>query len=249
MGEKKADLEKLQRDSGCPDAFSSDYYQNHNRKRFEHLASLNLIRAGSTVLEVGAGIGDHTAFLLDNGLKVTSTDARQMNLDVLRSEYPDVDAQILNMDCPPPGYNGKFDIVYCYGLLYHLKEPSTAIKFMSNISTKLLLLETRVSFGDEESLNPVFEDRAYLGTAASGVGCRPTRKWVYNQLKLHYEFVYLPATQPDHEEFPLDWNLPEYEQIKTQNGPRAVFIASRQKIESDFLLNKIPMRQTSVKQN
>lgn len=249
MSEKRAELEKLQRDTGCLDSFSSDYYQNHNRKRFEHLASLDLIAPGSTVLEVGAGIGDHTAFLLDSGCKITSTDARQMNLDVLRSEYPDIDARILNMDNPPPDFNEKFDIVYCYGLLYHLKEPAMAIKFMSNICKKILLLETRVSFGGEESLNPVFENQEHLGTAASGVGCRPTRKWVYNQLRLHYEFVYIPATQPDHNEFPLDWNLPEDKQKKTNGGPRAVFIASRQKFENDLLLNEIPMRQTIVKQN
>ncbi len=42
--------------------FQSEHYQRHNEKRLEHLASLNLPIADSTVLEVGAGIGDHTGF-------------------------------------------------------------------------------------------------------------------------------------------------------------------------------------------
>src|SRR5262245_59527575 len=40
--------------------FHSDSYRRHNARRLEHLASLRLAVAHATVLEVGAGVGDHS---------------------------------------------------------------------------------------------------------------------------------------------------------------------------------------------
>ena len=47
------------------DSFKTDYYQRHNQRRLEHLSSLNLDIFSKTVIEVGAGIGDHTSFFVD----------------------------------------------------------------------------------------------------------------------------------------------------------------------------------------
>jgi hypothetical protein len=52
------------------DVFHSAHYQRHNQRRQEHLASLGLDISGATVLEVGAGIGDHTSFFLDRGCQI-----------------------------------------------------------------------------------------------------------------------------------------------------------------------------------
>ena len=104
----------------------------------------------------------------------------------------------------------------------------------------MLLLETCVSFGDKDLLNPCTEDLLSPTQAISGKGCRPTRRWVYNQLKLYFEFVYLPITQPNHEEFPIDWATPG----STQTLARAVFIASRQKLINELLVEEIPIKQT-----
>ncbi|HLO50681.1 MAG TPA: hypothetical protein VK211_19865, partial [Kamptonema sp.] len=72
----------------------------------------------------------------------------------------------------------------------------------------------------------------------SGQGCRPTRKWVYNQLKQHFAFVYLPITQPNSEEFPLDWCVTPSTELT-----RCVFIASRQSLNNPLLIEDIPMKQ------
>ncbi len=220
-------------------AFLSYHYQRHNQRRLEHLASLGLDIAGSTVLEVGAGIGDHTSFFIDRGCKVVTSDARRENIEILRSRYPDIKVLQLDLDNPPKTFNDLFDIVYCYGLLYHLKNPSKAIEFMSHCCRKMLFLETCVSFGDEDSLNTCIEDVLNPTQAMSGTGCRPTRRWIYNQLKQHFEFVYLPITQPNHEEFPIDWTSSSLEQLLT----RAVFIASRQKISNGLLSEELLMKQ------
>lgn len=219
--------------------FQSLHYQRHNQRRQEHLASLCLNLAGATVLEVGAGIGDHTSFFLDRGCQVMSTEARLENLEILSRRYSNLEVRHLDLDNPDPTFNQLFDIVYCYGLLYHLKNPVSAIEFMSRCCQKMLLLETCVSFGDEEVINPCGERAEIPSQAISGHGCRPTRKWVYKQLKQHFDFVYMPITQPNHEEFPLDWTVAPSTKILT----RSVYIASRQPLDNPILIEDIPLKQ------
>ena len=50
---------------------------------------------------------------------------------------------------------GTFDVVYCYGLLYHLENPAAALSAMAARCRDLLLLETCVSFGGHDALNPI----------------------------------------------------------------------------------------------
>ncbi len=222
------------------DAFLSYHYQRINQRRLEHLVSLGLDIAGSTVLEVGAGIGDHTSFFLDRGCQVVSTEARQENLEILRARYPHVTVRHLYLDDPDCfPLNDKFEIVYCYGVLYHLNKPAEALDFMSRKCLRMLLLETCVSFGNEDMLNPCSEDPRNPTQSTSGTGCRPTRRWVYKQLKRHFEFVYLPITQPNHEEFLIDWSSPP----ATESLSRAVFIGSRKKLHNRLLAEEILMQQ------
>ena len=220
-------------------AFLSYYYQRHNQRRLEHLASLGLPITGSTVLEVGAGIGDHTSFFIDRGCKIVTSDIREENIEILRSRYPNIKVLYLDLDHPPEEFNELFDIVYCYGLLYHLQNLVKAIKFMSKCVKRLLLLETCVSYGDDDLINFCTEDAKNPTQALSGSGCRPTRRWVYNQLKKYFDFVYMPITQPNHEEFPIDWITPPPKKILN----RAIFIASREKLNNSLLTEKIPMKQ------
>jgi hypothetical protein len=102
---------------------------------------------------------------------------------VLRQHYSGVEVQQLDLDYPDNSIVQTFDIVYCYGLLYHLKEPAKAIDFMSSRCKKMLLLETCVSFGEDESINPCPESPELLSQSFHGTGCRPTRPWVFNRLK------------------------------------------------------------------
>jgi FkbM family methyltransferase len=219
--------------------FHSDHYQRHNQRRLEHLASLGLNLANKTVLEVGAGIGDHTHFFLDRSCEVTTTEGRPENLKLLQARYPGLPVAFLDMDQPEADANMMFEIVYCYGLLYHLKNPTEAIAFMSQHCTNLLLLETCVSYGDGEAINPCNEWAESPSQATSGWGCRPTRNWVYNQLKRHFNFVYLPITQPNHEQFPTDWSTDPQNDLLS----RSVFIASRTAIHNPILIEEVLMQQ------
>lgn len=206
--------------------FHSVDYIRHNQRRLEHLASLGLDLTDKTVLEVGAGVGDHTSFYLDRGCSVLVTEGRYDNFAQLQLRYakePGAIVQFLDVDAP---FNlGKtFQIVHCYGLLYHLKCPAQAIQQMAGHCAGVMIIETCVSYGDDSAINPVKESEYDVTQALHGLGCRPTRRWVWERLSENFPYVYVTAYQPAHKEFPLQWTG---DHVSSNDLTRSVFVASR----------------------
>ena len=226
--------------------FRSLHYLRHNQRRQEHLASLGLDLHGKTVLELGAGIGDHTTFFVDRGCSVLALEARRENCLFFAQNFatsgykqsPPVRVQQIPMEMAPAQIQENFQIVYCYGLLYHISDPMSALSFMASRCTELLLLETCVTPGSDELLHLTQEDKNSPSQSFFGGACRPTRPWIMRRLRELFEFVYVPATQPAHEEFLLDW-----ESTPTTIYTRAVFIASRKQLDNPLLLTELPMKQ------
>jgi hypothetical protein len=221
--------------------FRQTSYIRINSRRLEHLASLRIPIAGMTVLEVGAGIGDLSSYYADRGNPITITEGREENLALVhryypKDEYPHVEIRPLDMEEPTLLPNAPFDLIHCYGLLYHLRKAERAIAYMSESCKRLLLLETCVSYGSEELTHLLHEPSYDPTQAMSGTGCRPTRSWIFSQLKRHFEYVYVPRTQPNHREFPIDWTTPPPEP-----GPltRAIFIASRESLHNALLSGEL----------
>ena len=104
----------------------------------------------------------------------------------------------------------------------------------------MLLMETCVSMDPGEAINLCEERVEDQSQSIYGQGCRPSRKWIYNALKGHFAHVYMPQTQPWHEEFPLDWTTGKTAHVLT----RSVFIASRGQLgSSPVLVEGIPETQ------
>ena len=220
--------------------FHAPRYLQESFRRTEHLASLDLPVAGKSVLEVGAGIGDFTYYFQRRGCRMTITDGRESNVAVLKELFPDQQCQVLNLESPSGLEEKKFDVVFCYGLLYHLNAPGPALDFLASTCGGILLLETCLSFGEEEAENLLAEDRKNPSQAISGIGCRPTRSWVYNRLKKSFAHVYVTRDQPNDVMYPIDWARPE---IHPHALVRGVFVASHQPIESDRLIEGLPPQQ------
>jgi SAM-dependent methyltransferase len=220
--------------------FHSLYYLRINQRRQEHLVTLGLDLRNKNVWEVSAGIGDHTSFFLDRDCRVTCSEVRPELIEILRHRYPKVPVCELNLEEPDVGFRSEFDIVYCYGLLYHLKEPARALRFMAERCRGKLLLETCVSLGTDLDPHLVAESAGQVSQAFSGIGCRPTRSWIFNELRSLFPFVYLPLTQPNHEQFPVDWQAAKF----PENLIRSIFIASRQELRSAVLTKELILQQS-----
>lgn len=221
-------------------SFLTHHYQCHNIARLQHLESLQLPMANKSVLEFGAGVGDHTYYLLAKNCNVTVTEGRQELVDFISSRY-NIKAIKLDVekDLPLIKTLPNFDIIYCYGLLYHINNPE---EFITTIAPKAdtLLLETCV-LPDSSTYGPnlISENAQAFTQAISGTGCRPNRKWLFDKLKALYPFVYMPKTQPKHFEFPTDWDTVLDEPGKLV---RSVYVASKKPIQNELLLDYIPSK-------
>lgn len=211
--------------------FREPGYLRHNKARLDHLASLGLFLNGRSVLMLGSGIGDHAQFFLDRGCNVTVTDGRPENVEFMRREHPDWDVRVLDVESA-----GHFrlpaqrEIVHAYGILYHTEYPLSVLTNIASLKPDLLLLETCVSPKDtfkkpEELTDPRCSIR--------GIGSRPTRNEIWNHLKKLFPFVYSCRTQPNHEEFILDWSKPQTGEC------RAVFIASSTELNNPLLSSEL----------
>jgi predicted O-methyltransferase YrrM/SAM-dependent methyltransferase len=216
-----------------------------NRARQDHLASLGLDLAHKTILEVGSGVGRHTGFFEKLGCTVFSTDARPENTTEHLRRYPYRKGLVAVADLNIPGSHkkfGKFDVVYCYGTLYHLGDPALCLKDLSENCRELFLLETCVNSYDNNNVNCVPEESRWKNQSFDGTGCRPARDWIVSELKKYYPYVYCTRYQPAHGDFPLKWpaNPDEY------TNTRSVIVASRNPLENRSLISEIPNSQKQL---
>jgi len=210
-----------------------------NAARMEHLASLRLAISGKRVLEVGAGIGLLTGFFEELGCSVLTTDGRSDNVAEIRRKYPHRQAEVLDLETTDDiTHLGEFDIIFCYGTLYHLANPEQAIKTLAAVCREMILLETCVTPGDDLVINLVAENQGNPNQASSGVGCRPTRPWVMEMLRKYLGFAYLSRSQPFHYDFDLDWRSPLPKKLH-----RSVFVGAKSRLMNDQLVDDAPIKQ------
>lgn len=192
-----------------------------NKARIEHLDSLGLNINGKTVLETGCGgKGDFTKYLLSKNCKVTLNDSRLENIEFLMNNIGvnlPHNTWDLNEDLPQ---SEAFDVVLSYGTLYHLHNPENALKNLSMLCRDTFILSTATNNKDNEELEFV-EDLGQNGSSTD-VGCRPGYKWLINQLKKYFEFVYLTSTIPNHSDY--------------KTGFRILLISSHKEIDNSFLI-------------
>jgi hypothetical protein len=141
---------------------------------------------------------------------------------MLAQRFPNVQTVQCDLNTPAPlRALGTFDIIHCYGILYHLEEPAELISLIGDVCTGVAVIETCVS-RDVSSVvvNEASEDYTQSST---GLGCRPGREWLFQQLSRAFPFVYQTTTQPLNPEFPTNWN-------DLSGAPpliRAVFVAAK----------------------
>jgi SAM-dependent methyltransferase len=218
--------------------FQSDLYTRHNARRLEHLASLHLDLQNRSVLELGAGIGDHSTFFLDRGCRVTAVEARSENVAVMRSRMAAAPAvwdpsrlaviQAAVEDLSTLGLQ-PHDVVYCYGLLYHLANPKAALASAARLCSAILLLETKVRLPEQAA--DVVEDSANFTNAVAGAVTLMTRADLGDALLSLFPHVYESTVAVAHEQFPHDW-----ESVARDQWPiRTVFVSSREPLTSPWL--------------
>jgi len=157
-----------------------------------------------TLLELGCGYADIGNIFYELGAIVTSSDARQEHLEVVKERYPHIktlliDGDNMNIDC-------DYDIILHWGLLYHLNEIESHLEKVSK-KCNILLLETEVSDSDDKDFYVSTEENGY-DQAFHNSGIRPSQTYVENILEkngFQYKLIKDPILNSDFHIY--DWDI------------------------------------------
>ncbi len=207
-----------------------------NRARMAHLQLLNLPIAGKRVLDVGCGVGHLAASLEAMGARVTCVDSRADNIAAVRQRHPHFAAYVANAERDPLSALGQFDIVFSYGLLYHLENPVQALRNMAAAAGQGLLLETIIC--DAQPPVVLLADEHFAANEAMGaLGSRPSPSYIATALnRIGFPHVYTSRVPPDHEDFRFAWRN-DLEWSRDGHPLRAFFAASREALRSNQLVS------------
>ena len=214
------------------ETFDTPKANSINKARLDNLTSLQFDLANKRVLDIGSGIGILAQFFIERGSDVVCIDARESNLNELRNRYPQLENASFAYDVEVDDLSplGSFDIVFCYGLLYHVEKPELVLEKAANIAP-LLFLESCIA-DHPEPLNLWVEETYTHNQAMHGIGSRPTPSFIISALHHYgYPYVYFPVTPPKHEDFQFTYTG-SLTHIKDNHPIRQIIIASKDALDN-----------------
>lgn len=155
----------------------------------------------STALDAGCGVGFFSQTLRECGLNASGFDARAENIDEARRRFPGLPFEQGDVEDDSIARLGRFDLVLCFGLLYHLENPLRAIRNLRSMSGKCMLLESMCVPGDKAALLMRDEPRQ-ADQSVSDVAFYPSEGSLVKMLyRAGFVKVYRVTSLPDHEDF------------------------------------------------
>jgi SAM-dependent methyltransferase len=134
-------------------SFDSEATREYTKVRQEFARDfLNAIRGQlqlKTALDVGSGIGYFAKFLQEMGFQASAVDGREENTSEGRRRHPEINFLTQNVEDAEFSRIGRFDVVLCMGLLYHLENPFRVIRNLYQLTDKVLLVESMCIPGSE----------------------------------------------------------------------------------------------------
>jgi len=148
-------------------------YYNYEMLFNAHMETINVVFPGNKsklkLIDLGCLHGDYSLGFAQRGLNVLGLEVRKTNYDVCLSRDKSNIKGALNFvqdDCWNIEKYGKFDIVLCAGLLYHLENPHEYLRLLEKACSKLLIINTHFSLPDKEGkfhLSDVVEHEGLRG--------------------------------------------------------------------------------------
>lgn len=189
----------------APPVFDQQHYELLNRARGDVVRALLADLKGPlnlrTAIDVGCGLGYFSQLLKSLGFEVIAIDGRRQNLDEAQRRNPGI--RFLQFDAENPAMPslGKFDLVFCFGLLYHLENPMRVIRHLKEMTGNLFLVEGVIYPGDGPTMTLV-EESPDEDQGLNHFAFYPTEACL---LKMFYRagfpHAYTFSTQPNHSDY------------------------------------------------
>ena len=144
-------------------------------KRLKYMSYFLDVR-DQRVLEIGPLEGHHSIILEKMGIRQNiAIEARVENLEKCdrikqtyhldRTEFVQYDLEKLYKGEVTPNFEGRFDLVFCLGVLYHLPDPGRGLEWMRSQGSTLFL-GTHYSSGNPTSVDYVYKGKTYKASQA-----------------------------------------------------------------------------------
>jgi len=177
----------------------------------------------STALDAGCGVGFFANILREASLSVTAFDGRIENVEEARRRFPQISFEQGDIQSSEICKLGQFDLVLCFGLLYHLESPLLAIRNLHALTGKALLLES-MCLPDQEPWMLLREEASFDDQSLSDVAFYASEGCLVKMLyRAGFNGVYRTALFPDHDDFR---ETPEHRRRRT------ILIAFQQRVNS-----------------
>jgi FkbM family methyltransferase len=166
----------------------------------------------STALDAGCGLGFFAQILQQCGLSVRGFDGRVENVEEASKRFPQITFAPGDIQDPAILHLGKFDLVLCFGLLYHLENPLLAIRHLRALTHRGLLLES-MCLPDERPWMLLREERRLEDQSLTDVAFYPSEGCLVKMLyRAGFAAVYRITPLPDHDDFR---DTPEHSRRRT----------------------------------
>jgi len=155
----------------------------------------------ASAVDAGCGVGFFSKTLDDCGLNVCGFDGREENIVEARKRFPDIPFETADIEDCSIRELGRFDLVLCCGLLYHLENPLRAMRNLRALTEKCLLLESMCLPG-EKPLMLLREEPRADDQSLTDVACYPSEGSLVKMLySAGFTVVYRVMPLPEHDDF------------------------------------------------
>jgi FkbM family methyltransferase len=155
----------------------------------------------SNSVDAGCGTGFFSQMLAECGLNVCGFDGRRENVAEARRRFPQIPFEQGDIEERSILELGRFDLVLCFGLLYHLENPLLAIRNLRELTEKCLLLES-MCVPEEKTSMLLREEPGQEDQSLGNVACYPSESSLVKMLyRAGFGMVYRVIPLPDHEDF------------------------------------------------
>jgi SAM-dependent methyltransferase len=201
--------------------FDEEFYLTINKARWD--AAYKLIKSVDkgfkTCLDLGCGPGWFTERLAALGpFSVTGVDGREDLITQAKKRVPNATFMLadLERDIDVDAIN-QADLVFCFGLLYHLENPFRATRKLYQLTRQVLLLETQI-IPRSEPIAWLVEEGRNETQGLNYIALIPTRSCLSKMLiAAGFSYVYEYTGAVDH---------PDFYDTAHRHRRRAIFVAS-----------------------
>ena len=179
-----------------------------------------------SAVDTGCGIGIFSQHLAGLGMQVVAFDARSENIAEAKKRFPRLQFNTRDIEDPKVLELGSFDLALCFGLLYHLENPSRAIRNLHGLTKKVLIIESMIA-PHKRPMGVLIAEGASETQSLCSVALVPSEAYLVDMLyRAGFPTVYRTTELPNHEDF---------KPTLLHHRRRTILVASKVRLESPLL--------------